>query len=126
MEQISILIIDDEKKFATMLAKRIELRGCNCEICYDGKTAIDWIKKNADSVTLILLDLQLPDIYGTQVLTMIKEINSTIPVIILTGHGTEQDRQQCDELGAYMFMHKPLSIDKLMSIVEHIKEMREC
>ena len=106
-----------------MLAKRIKLRGCSCEICYDGKTALDWIEKYADSVTLILLDLQLPDIYGTKVLTMIKEINPVIPVIVLTGHGTEQDRQQCDKLGAYMFIHKPLDIDKLMTILEHIKEI---
>ena len=122
MKHIDILIIDDEKKFAVMLAKRIELRGCSCEICYDGKTALDWIENYADSVTLILLDLQLPDIYGTKVLTMIKKINRAIPIIILTGHGTEQDRQQCDKLGAYMFIHKPLNIDKLMTILEHIKE----
>jgi DNA-binding NtrC family response regulator len=122
MKHIDILIIDDEKKFAAMLAKRIELRGCSCEICYDGKTAIDWLEKYVDSITLILLDLQLPDIYGTQVLTMIKKINPAIPVIILTGHGTEHDRQECDQLGAYMFIHKPLDIDKLMTILEHIKE----
>jgi len=122
MKHTDILIIDDEKKFAVMLSKRIKLRGCSCEICYTGKTAIDWIEKYSDSVTLILLDLQLPDIYGTQVLTMIKEINPSIPVIILTGHGTEPDRQQCEKLGAYMFIHKPLSIDQLMNILEQIKE----
>ena len=126
MKHIDVLIVDDEKKFAFMLAKRIELRGCSCEICYDGKTALDWIEKNADSVTLILLDLQLPDIYGTRVLSMIKIINPTIPIIILTGHGTEKDRQQCEKLGAYMFIHKPLSIDQLMTILEQIKETQEC
>ncbi len=126
MKHIDVLIIDDEKKFAVMLAKRIELRGCSCEICYDGQTALDWIGKYADSITLILLDLKLPDIYGTRVLTMIKIINPTIPVIILTGHGTEQDRQQCEKLGAYMFIHKPLNIDKLMTILEQIKENEEC
>jgi len=122
MKHIDVLIVDDEKKFAVMLAKRIELRGCSCEICYDGKTALTWIEKHADSVTLILLDLQLPDIYGTQVLTMIKIIKPAIPVIILTGHGTEKDRQKCEKLGAYMFIHKPLSIDQLMNILEQIKE----
>ncbi len=122
MKHIDILIIDDEKKFAAMLAKRIELRGCHSQVCYDGRTALQWIKEHSDYVTLILLDLQLPDLYGTKVLTEIKKMNPAIPVIILTGHGTEQDRQQCEQLGAYMFIHKPLDIDKLMTILERIRE----
>ena len=126
MKHIDILIIDDEKKFAAMLAKRIELRGYDSEVCYDGRAALRWIKKHGNCVTLILLDLQLPDLYGTQVLTMIKEINPAIPVIILTGHGTEQDRQQCERLGAYKFIHKPINIDELMTILEHIGETSEC
>jgi len=126
MRHIDILIIDDEKKFAAMLAKRIELRGYHTNICYDGRTALKWIKDNGNSVTLILLDLKLPDLYGTKVLTQIKKINPNIPVIILTGHGTEQDRQQCEQLGAYMFIHKPLNINELMTIMERIKESSEC
>ena len=125
MEHTDILIIDDEKKFAAMLAKRIELRGCSAEICYDGTSAIEWVKQYHASVTLILLDLQLPDLYGTKVLAGIKKIAPDIPVIILTGHGNEQDRQECTRLGAYMFVHKPLGIDKLMQILETIKKAEE-
>jgi len=122
MEHIDILIIDDEEKFAAMLAKRIELRGHSSDICHNGKTALQWIQKKGDFVTLILLDLRLPDMYGIEVLTEIKKINPAIPVIVLTGHGTEQDRLQCEKLGAYMFIHKPLKIDELMTIMKRIKE----
>ena len=121
MKHTDILIIDDEKKFAAMLAKRIGLRGYNSEMCYDGRTALQWIKEHSDCVGLILLDLQLPDMYGTEVLTGIKKINPAIPVLILTGHGTEQDQQKCELLGAYMFIHKPLNINELMAIMESIK-----
>lgn len=122
MKNFDILIIDDEKKFASMLSRRIELRGCNSKVCYNGKSALEWIEHNPDSTTLILLDLQLPDLYGTEVLTHILEIDPTIPVIILTGHGSEKDEKECERLGAFKFMHKPLNIDKLMTIMEHIKE----
>jgi two-component system, OmpR family, response regulator len=122
MKHIDILIIDDEKKFAAMLSKRIELRGYTAGVCHDGQTGLKWIKENKGAVTLILLDLQLPDIYGTKVLAGIKEMHPEIPVIVLTGHGTEQDRQECDRLGAYQFIHKPLNIDTLMTILEQIKE----
>ncbi|MBU8848944.1 MAG: response regulator [Desulfobacterales bacterium] len=126
MKHIDVLIIDDEKKFAAMLSKRIELRGYSSEVCHDGRTALQWIKEHGDYVTLILLDLQLPDLYGTEVLIKIKKINPAIPVMIVTGHGTKQDQQKCEELEAYKFIHKPLNIDKLITILELIRETSEC
>ena len=126
MKHIDMLIIDDETKFADMLAKRIELRGCSTAVCYDGKSALGWVKENSDQVSLILLDLRLPDLYGTEVLIGIKKINPVIPVVILTGHGTEKDRKECESLGAYRFIHKPLNIDELMVIFEHIRETSAC
>jgi len=59
-------------------------------------------------------------------LTGIKNMNPAIPVIILTGHGTEKDRLECERLGAYRFIHKPPNIDELMTILEHIKEKSAC
>jgi DNA-binding NtrC family response regulator len=121
MKQYDLLIVDDEKRFADMLAKRLMLRGCNCEVCYSGQEALNRIKHR--NFSLILLDLHLPDIYGTEVLIRIKEIDARAPVIILTGHGTQKDRQECLQQGAYAFMHKPLGIDNLMSVLAQIEEM---
>lgn len=122
MDHIDILIIDDEEKFAAMLAKRIGLRGCRSKVCHNGKSALQWIKNHPGAISLILLDLKLPDIYGTQVLEHIKKLYPTLPVIIMTGHGSEKDQRECECLGALKFMHKPVDINKLMTILEHIKE----
>src|SRR3989339_286488 len=103
MQHIDILIIDDEIKFADMLAKRIELRGCSNAVCYDGRSALEWVRSHADRISLILLDLRLPDLYGT-----------------------EKDRRECERLGAYRFIHKPLNIDELMTILQHIRETSAC
>ncbi len=121
MKQYQLLIVDDEQRFADMLAKRLHLRGCHCDVCYNGQQALDLVKLK--TFFLILLDLHLPDIYGTEVLTRIKVISATTPVIILTGHGTEEDRRACLQQGAYAFMHKPLGIDELMAILARIGEM---
>jgi DNA-binding NtrC family response regulator len=126
MKHIDILIVDDEKKFAGMLSKRLTLRGVSCEVCYDGNSGLEWIKKYSQAVTMILLDLQLPDIYGTQVMAGIKEINPALPVVILTGHGTENDRKECMRLGAHDFANKPLSIDNIIEVLEQIKGNPEC
>ena len=50
-------------------------------------------------------------------------MDSKTPVIIVTGHGTEKDRKECLQQGAYAFVHKPLSIDELMGILARIEEM---
>jgi DNA-binding response OmpR family regulator len=121
MKQFDLLIVDDEQRFADMLARRLDLRGCNCDVCYRGQEALNILKrKNFD---LVLLDLHLPDIYGTEVLSRIKEMDSKTPVIIVTAHGTEEDRQECIRRGAYAFMNKPLGIETLMSILNLLREM---
>lgn len=121
MKHYNILIVDDEKRYANMLAKRLNLRGCVCEICYSGKQALEIIKHKQFFLTL--LDLHLPDMYGTEVLTRIKVFCATMPVIILTAHGTEKDRTECMRQGAYAFIHKPLGIEALMTILGKIRGM---
>jgi two-component system, OmpR family, response regulator len=121
MKQYNLLIVDDEQRFANMLAKRLSLRGCHCEVRYNGQQALELVKQK--NFFLILLDLHLPDIYGIEVLTRIKVISEMTPVIILTGHGTEKDRRACMQQGAYAFWHKPLIIDELMAVLARIEEM---
>lgn len=120
MKHKDILIIDDEQRYADMLGKRLSLRGMVCDICYDGSSAIAVLAEK--SFKMIILDLKLPDMYGTQVLREIKKIRPEIEVIILTGHGTEKDRQRCMKLGAREFINKPLDVDRLMEIMAAIGE----
>jgi two-component system, OmpR family, response regulator len=115
MKHSDILIVDDEQRYADMLARRLKLRGMVCKVCYDGRTAIDCIKK--DFYPMVILDLRLPDLYGTEVLKRMKTCRPDIAVIILTGHGTEMDREQCMAVGAHAFMNKPLDIDRLLAIM---------
>jgi DNA-binding response OmpR family regulator len=119
MKHYDLLIVDDEKRFADMLAKRLGLRGCHCQVCYNGRQAIDQVGRKR--FFLVLLDLHLPDIYGVEVLKAIRAVSAETPVIILTGHGTEKDRRACQKEGAYAFMHKPLGIDELMGILAEIE-----
>ena len=123
MKQYDLLIVDDEQRFANMLAKRLSLRGCHCEVCYNGQQALDLVRQK--NFFLILLDLHLPDIYGTEVLTRIRKKDERTPVIVVTGHGTEKDRQECLQQGANAFMRKPVAIDELMTILAEIGEKPE-
>jgi DNA-binding NtrC family response regulator len=120
MKHSDLLIVDDEQRYADMLARRLGLRGLVCEVRYDGGTALEMLAKVA--VPAVILDLRLPDLYGTEVLREIKRLHPETAVVILTGHGTEDDRQLCMALGAHAFMNKPLDIDRLLTIMAEIKE----
>jgi DNA-binding NtrC family response regulator len=121
MKHTDILIVDDEQRYADMLANRLSLRGLTCKVRYDGMAAIDLVDR--ESFSMIILDLRLPDLYGTEVLVEIKKRRPETVIIILTGHGTEEDRVQCMASGAYAFMNKPLDINQLVTIMSRIKEI---
>jgi two-component system, OmpR family, response regulator len=120
MKRYDILIVDDEQRYAIMLANRLKLRGLACEVRFDGRTAIDILGKAF--FPWVILDLRLPDRYGSEVLSQIKTISPETQVIILTGHGTEKDRNQCLALGAHSFVNKPLDIEQMLAIMGKNKE----
>lgn len=115
---MTILIVDDERRYADMLARRLELRGLVCEVCYNGRTALERLAEKG--IPVVILDLQLPDLYGVEVLRRISTDHPGTSVVILTGHGTKKDRKACMALGAHFFMNKPLDIDHLLDIIRQI------
>lgn len=120
MKHSDVLIVDDEQRFADMLAKRLSLRGIACDVCYRGRDALELLKQR--EFGLVLLDLHLPDIYGIDVLAGIMQIRPRTPVVVITGHGSENDRERCAQLGTRAFMHKPVGIDELVDIWDRIRE----
>jgi DNA-binding response OmpR family regulator len=113
-KQKRILLVDDEQRFVSMLAKRINLNsGYSPEVAYDGRSALRLLKDQ--EFILVLLDLFLPDIHGVEVLRQIRQKHPAMPVIILTGHGSEKDKQVCMELGACAFLNKPVNMPDLLN-----------
>ena len=108
---MKVLIVDDEKKIADALAERLGLRGFDATPIYDGTSALSLLRR--DNFDGIILDLRLPDIDGIKVLRQTKERFPNIRIVILSGHGNEQDFKTCLELGAIACFHKPANILKL-------------
>ena len=93
-------------------------------IATDGKEAAGALQSidRSDLPDLILLDINLPDISGIDLLTQIKknEILREIPVVILTGSNEDQDIQKSYDLGASSYLVKPISNDALMLVIEKL------
>lgn len=109
---MKILVVDDEKKIADALSQRLGLRGLDAEPVYDGTSALSQMRR--DNFDGIILDLRLPDIDGIEILKQTKKAHPDMRVVILSGHGNEQDFKTCVELGAVACFHKPANILKLI------------
>jgi DNA-binding NtrC family response regulator len=121
MKHYDILIVDDEQRYAIMLANRLKLRGLACKVCFDGRTAIDILGKVF--FPWVILDLRLPDRYGSEVLSQIKTISPETQVIILTGHGTEKDRKAVHGPGSAFIYEQTVGYRSIaLAIMEQDKE----
>jgi CheY-like chemotaxis protein/cytidylate kinase len=106
-----ILLVDDEQEFAQTLSERLMMREVGSAIAYDGEAALAVVEQ--DEPEVMVLDLKMPGIDGIEVLRRVKRDHPEVEVIILTGHGSEEDEKVCRELGAFDYLHKPVDIDAL-------------
>jgi CheY-like chemotaxis protein/cytidylate kinase len=105
------LLVDDEREYVMTLSERLEMREITSEVAYDGQQALDYVAREEPDV--MVLDLRMPGMDGLEVLRNIKEDHPRVEVIILTGHGSDKDRQMAMELGAFAYLQKPVDIDVL-------------
>ncbi|MGD9119776.1 MAG: response regulator [Desulfobacterales bacterium] len=111
-----VLLVDDEREFVQTLSERLIMRDMGPAIAYDGESALNIIKE--DEPEVMIVDLKMPGIDGLEVLKKVKETSPDIEVIILTGHGHEDDRELCMKLGAFAYLQKPLDINELSEIIK--------
>jgi DNA-binding response OmpR family regulator len=112
-----ILVVDDEERMVRFIRLNLEHDGFQVIEAYRGAQAVQRLRDSLPDV--VLLDVMLPDIDGFEVLKMIRE-TSTVPVIMLTAKGEEDDRVKGLELGADDYVTKPFSPRELVSRVRAV------
>jgi len=117
-----ILVVDDEERMVRFIRLNLEHDGFEVVEAYRGAQAIDRIRSGLPD--LVLLDVMLPDIDGFEVLRIIREVSS-VPVIMLTAKGEEDDRVHGLELGADDYITKPFSPRELVSRVRAVLRRTE-
>ena len=109
--KLNILVVDDEKNIREGLGKALELEGYEVFLAADGLEALSHIDRGV--VDLVIADLKMPKLSGEELLKRVVATYPTVPVIILTGHGTIEAAVQAMRNGAYDFLTKPLNLDRL-------------
>jgi len=117
-----ILVVDDEERMARFIRLNLEHDGFKVVEAYRGLQAIQALRDSIPDV--VLLDVMLPDMDGFEVLRVIREISS-VPVIMLTAKGEEDDRVRGLELGADDYVTKPFSPRELVSRVRAVLRRAE-
>jgi len=117
-----ILVVDDEERMARFVHLNLEHDGFKVVEAYRGLQAIQALRDSLPD--LVLLDVMLPDLDGFEVLKMIREVSS-VPVIMLTAKGEEDDRVRGLELGADDYVTKPFSPRELVSRVRAVLRRAE-
>ena len=119
-----ILLVDDERELVQTLSERLLMRDMGSAVTYDGKSALEMVKK--DEPDVMILDLKMPGIDGIEVLRRVKKTQPEIEVIILTGHGSDADRKVCMDLGAFAYLQKPVDINALSDTIKNAnKKIRQ-
>ncbi|MBU4185700.1 MAG: sigma-54 dependent transcriptional regulator [Proteobacteria bacterium] len=118
----SILIVDDEPSILQSLSGLLADEGFEIKTASNGYEGLKIVEEEAPD--LVLLDIWMPGIDGIETLKEIKKNYPTIPVIIITGHGTIETAVKATKLGAYDLIEKPLSIDKVIVTINNALNFR--
>ena len=117
----SVLIVDDE--FAVRESFRMLLKS-SYEIfaAANGEEALKILKER--KFDLITLDLNMPRLSGMQTLREIRKIDSKVPVVIITGYGSEKDQKEAFRYGVTGFISKPFTTSQIIKVIDRILEGR--
>jgi len=118
-----ILVIDDEQGIRTVLSDVLEDEGFEVVTAEDGKSGLKEIKSS--NCDLVILDVWLPDVSGIEILEQVTKEKENLPVIIISGHANIDIAVKAVNLGAYDFLEKPLSIDKMITVVNNALEISQ-
>ncbi|MDB6037974.1 MAG: two component transcriptional regulator, winged helix family [Verrucomicrobiales bacterium] len=106
-----LLVVEDERKVADFVALGLRAERYAVDVAYDGASALDFVLSY--SYDLIILDLMLPKMGGTEILKRVRERNSDVPVLILTASGGTADKVKHFEAGADDYLTKPFAFAEL-------------
>ena len=110
--RIRLLLVDDEEGYVKVLSKRMARRNMEVMTALSGAEGIQRLRKQDFDVAI--LDLKMEDMDGIEVLRVFKKMVPDLPVIMLTGHGTEKAAREGLEMGAFDYLTKPCDLEELV------------
>ncbi|HEY8120202.1 MAG TPA: sigma-54 dependent transcriptional regulator [Myxococcota bacterium] len=115
-----VLVVDDEAAIRRALSGILADEGYELTLAEDGERGLAAVRERAPDV--VLLDIAMPGRDGTSVLEELRRSHPSLPVVMMSGHGTIETAVRATQLGAFDFIEKPLSLEKLLLTIRHALE----
>jgi len=112
MDKYKVLFIDDEEELVSTLVERLEYRGVSADFALNGSEAIKMMREN--SYDVVVLDLKMPGMSGSEVMSIIRKEYPQLPVLLITGHGSLDEEQDEKPEGAFDYLEKPIDLKDLI------------
>lgn len=113
-----ILIVDDEENTRIGLTKLLTQEGFEVESAADGSEALDYLSQK--KVNLVISDIKMPNMNGLEFLRELSRKFPSTNVIMITAYGGVESYLEAMNLGAYEYLHKPVRLDELRSVMKKI------
>ena len=118
-----ILIVDDEKNIRESLKGILQDEGFQVDNAKDGQSAIAMVQEERPD--LVLLDIWMPGLDGIETLKKMRELHPDLQIIMMSGHATIETAVTATKLGAYDFVEKPLSLEKLLVCIHNALKINQ-
>ncbi|RAU99814.1 response regulator [Paenibacillus sp. YN15] len=116
------LIVDDTKSIRLLLTKALELKGYTIALAGNGPAAMELLESQPYDV--IFLDIKMPGLSGKHVLSWMVQRGITAPVVVMTAFATVKSAVECTKLGAYAYLQKPFTVEKIHRLLEGLEPSR--
>ena len=114
-----ILVCDDDETLCYLLKEQLLEEGFEVDTVYDGKYAIEAVKRT--NYDILLLDLNMKEVPGEDVLKFVKDYSASLQVVILSAQGEMRKAIDCIKAGAYDFITKPYEFEDLLGSISKNK-----
>jgi DNA-binding NtrC family response regulator len=118
-EPFKILVVDDEEIVRCTIEMFLDHLGHSAVCVKDALAGIRELQKGAYGAAIV--DIRMPGLSGLDFLARSREIRPDIPVILISGHGTDQTRIEAQKAGAFAFLAKPFRFDAIRQVIESIR-----
>ncbi|PYM13418.1 MAG: hypothetical protein DMD81_21165 [Candidatus Rokuibacteriota bacterium] len=119
---MNILIVDDEPDVAEVLAKSLSRQGHTATVVHSGEDALRVLRETP--LDAMFLDVSMPGMNGLDVLAEVKRIKPALAVVVITGHGTDNEIEAARQMGAVDIITKPTALTHFQDAVMRLAERR--
>lgn len=116
----TVLVVEDESMVSDLARKILERYGYTVLAAANGREALDLYEEKRNNISLVILDLNLPEIGGFQCLEKLRELDPKVKILVTTGHSIDEIEKRAIEAGARGVLLKPFSMKQILTAVRDV------